>query len=156
MNYTERLRIARWIATNKPALYREALAGKNSGKTRGMAGMGLTQAEQMAAEDAFVMAGPANVTPEAVASNVGLFDKLWASAQKVMADLPGMAANAAKITQAQNIAKLNVQRAAQGLPMIADSGVPVTVGIDAATKQLLIYAGLGVVGLVLVLRVMKK
>jgi hypothetical protein len=61
--------------------------------------------------------------------------------------------------QQMQLMNLNVQRARQGLPPIdvaAYAGAGVNVGLSAGTQQLVTYAGLALVGIILLNMVTKK
>jgi hypothetical protein len=98
----------------------------------------------------FEQAGPGTVAAILAAQNLG---EKWTDTFVKIATNLGLG------VQQYQLMNLNVQRARQGLPPIdvaTYSGAGVNVGLSAGTQQLVTYAGLALVGLVLLNMATKK
>jgi len=98
----------------------------------------------------FEQAGPGSVAALKAAQNTG---EKWTDTFTRIATSLGLG------VQQYQLMNLNVQRARQGLPPIdvaQYAGAGVNVGLSAGTQQLVTYAGLALIGLVLLNMATKK
>ena len=136
------------IKRKYPRLYTAAV--KRGGQ---LAGLGITQAEMLAEQDAFAEPVFSNKTTAPVAAQPWYKNYLDSAVQTVKDLAPAYVG----LEQAKTCIKINADRAKQGLSPVDCAGLApqVSVGVSPDVKTFM-YIGLGVAGIIGLMMFMKK